>query len=133
MRGWGLPLAGLVSGLWAFVPYFSGPDLNVAQRVEIADHLVPGVVVLAASAAALGLRLRGTTLLVAGMAVALAGFWMMATHLPLVLQARRGEVAWGSAMYHTLPALAVLLVGLVWIVRPEPEAAAAEPPAGTRE
>lgn len=128
MRGRGLPLAGLLAGLWAFVPLYSGPELNVARRVEIADHLIPGVVVLAACAATMALRLRGTKLLVAGMAVALAGFWMTATHLPLVLQARDGGVAWGSAMYHTLPGLAVLLVGLVWIVRPEPEEVATEPP-----
>lgn len=131
MGGRALPLAGLLSGLWALVPLYSGPELNVARRVEIADHLIPGVVVLAACVAAIALRLRATKLLVAGMAVALAGFWMTATHLPLVLQAKDGGVAWGSALYHTLPGVAVLVVGLVWIVRPEPEEAAAGPPVST--
>lgn len=115
-----LPLVGLVVGLWAFLPVYTGPELNVAQRVEIADHLIPGLVVLAACAAAMALRLRATMLLVAGMAVALAGFWMTATHLPLVVQATDGQVPWTSAIYHTLPGLAVLGVGLVWILRPEP-------------
>lgn len=115
-----LPLVGLVVGMWAFLPVYTGPELNVAQRVEIADHLIPGLVVLAACAAAMALRLRATMLLVAGMAVALAGFWMTATHLPLVVQATDGQVPWTSAIYHTLPGLAVLGVGLVWILRPEP-------------
>ncbi len=120
MRLPALPLVGLVAGLWAFLPVYTGPELNVAQRVEIADHLIPGLVVLAACAAALALRLRATMLLLAGMAVALAGFWMTATHLPLVVQATDGQVAWTAAIYHTLPGLAVLGVGLVWILRPEP-------------
>lgn len=115
-----LPLVGLVVGLWAFLPVYTGPELNVAQRVEIADHLIPGLVVLTACAAALALRLQATVLLVAGMAVALAGFWMTATHLPLVVQATDGQVPWTSAFYHTLPGLAVMGVGLVWILRPEP-------------
>ncbi len=134
MRGRGLALAGLVAGLWAFVPYFSGPELNVAPRVEVADHLIPGIVVLTACSATLVLRLRDTMLLIAGMAVALAGFWMTATHLPLVLQAKNGEAAWGAALYHSLPGLAVLAVGVVWIMRPDPQEAEAEPepPAAAR-
>ncbi|MBW3557765.1 MAG: hypothetical protein KY454_12610 [Actinobacteria bacterium] len=126
MRRLALPLAGLVAGLWAFLPVYSGPELDVARRVEIADHVLPGVVVLAACGAAVALRLRDTMLLLAGMAVGLAGFWMTATHLPLVLQAKNGQARWGAAIYHTLPGLAVLVVGLVWILRPEPAEAAPE-------
>lgn len=132
MKGRVLALVGLVAGLWAFVPYFSGPELNVARRVEVADHLIPGMVVLAACSAALALRLRDTMLLVAGMAVALAGFWMTATHLPLILQAKNGEATWDAALYHSLPGLAVLAVGVIWIMRPDPQEVGAEPPAASQ-
>ncbi len=52
--------------------------------------------------------------LVAGLGVLLAGFWMTATHVPLVAQAMRDEVGAGVAAYHTLPGLAVVILGAVW-------------------
>lgn len=56
-------------------------------------------------------------LLLAGMGIVLAGFWMTATHVPLVLQAMDGEVSWGAALYHTAPGLAVMAVGGFWSAR----------------
>jgi hypothetical protein len=52
--------------------------------------------------------------LIAGLGVLLAGFWMTATHIPLVAQTTRDEVAAGAAIYHTLPGLAVAALGAVW-------------------
>lgn len=56
----------------------------------------------------------GTFMLLAGLGILLAGFWMVATHVPLVAQSRRGEVAGGTAAYHTAPGVAVALLGLAW-------------------
>ena len=48
------------------------------------------------------------------MAVLLAGLWMMATHLPLVAEATRGDAPWPATIYHTSAALAVFGLGLLW-------------------
>ena len=129
-RKW-FPYAGLAVGVWALLPKFSGPVLNTSDRVEIADHVVPGIVILAVSAAAVLVARRrsgssGTPLFVIGLVVALAGLWMTATHVPLVAQASRDEVPWDGAVYHSLPGLAVLLLGLAWAAAYWSEAAPAD-------
>lgn len=111
--------AGLLVGAWALLPPYTGPALNTAGRVEFADHVVPGVAVVAISALALAVSRRtdpDRILFAAGLGVILAGFWMTATHLPLVLQATRAQAPWGATVYHSLPGLAVLALGLVWAV-----------------
>lgn len=49
---------GLVSGGWALLPPYTGPALDTSARVEFADHVVPGVAVIAISASALLLANR---------------------------------------------------------------------------
>ena len=135
-----VPWAGVVIGVWALVPPYLGPSpANLETRVEVADHVVPSVVMLAASAAVLvrNRRREDTTAfpLVAGMVVLLAGLWMTATHVPLVNQARRGEagVTYGAALWHTVPGLVVMALGLVWAAAwwsagtPAPAPAAEQP------
>jgi hypothetical protein len=56
----------------------------------------------------------GLPMLLAGLAVLLAGIWMVATHVPLVLQATRDEAPVGAVVYHSLPGVVVALVGSVW-------------------
>jgi hypothetical protein len=51
---------------------------------------------------------------VAGLVVLLAGFWMVATHVPLVAEAMRGEAPWPATLYHSSPAFAVFGFGLLW-------------------
>lgn len=112
-----LPLAGLLLGVWSMLPPFTGPPLNTATRVEVADHVVPGVVLLMASLAALALtrrRSRPALTLMSGLVVLLAGLWMTATHVPLVAQAARGEAPTGATAYHSVPGLVVLALGLCW-------------------
>jgi hypothetical protein len=112
-------VAGVLVALWGMLPPFSGPPLAVARRVEIADHVVPGLVVLAFSCAALVASRAGaspTWLLIAGLVVTLAGVWMTATHVPLVMQARGGDAPWGATIYHTAPSVAVLALGSLWSV-----------------
>jgi hypothetical protein len=114
-----LPYAGMVIGLWAAVtPYvLLGPDLNAAGSREVIDHVVPGALLLVLSTALL-LRSRsaGDNVfpLVAGLGVLLAGFWMTATHLPLVGDARRGAVRDAVAAWHIVPGLVVMVLGAVW-------------------
>ncbi len=50
----------------------------------------------------------------AGLAVPLAGFWMTATHLPLLAQATCDGVGAGAAAYHAMAALGVAILGAVW-------------------
>ena len=111
---------GLVIGVLALLPPYTR-DLDTEMRVEVADHVIPGLVVLAVSVAVL-VRARRNVLesgmlpLVAGFVIMLAGLWMTATHIPLVGQARRGEnqVSYLDAGWHTVPGLVVLVLGLLW-------------------
>lgn len=119
MSGQKLPLVGLLVAVWAVLPPYAGPGLLLDPTVEVIDHVVPGLVVLGVSLAALALRRRavGTPMLAAGLLVTLAGFWMTVTHLPLVAQALRGEAPAVAAGWHTVPGLVVMTLGAVWAVR----------------
>ncbi len=134
--GVGLPVAGLVIAAWAVLPPYSGPTINTSTRVEVADHVVPAILLVAVSVWGF-LRVRGAPappdgsgMLVAGFGVLLAGLWMTATHVPLVAQARRDEVSWAAANYHTLPGLVVLALGAVWVIRHWADAAPTDPATG---
>ncbi len=110
---------GLLVGGWALLPPYSGPPLNTADTVEFVDHVVPGVVVIAIALGSFLLTRgghRGSMLFPAGLGIVLAGFWMTATHLPLVLQATRQQAPWDATVYHSLPGLAVLVLGVAWAV-----------------
>lgn len=110
-----LPWVGLAVAVWALLPPYTGPELNTEQRVEVADHVVPAVLMGALALAALVRGRRGGAFpLVAGLGIALAGLWMTATHVPLVNQARSGQVTYGAAAWHTTPGLVVLALGAVW-------------------
>ena len=121
-----LPGAGLLVGAWAVIPPYMGPKLNVAQRVEIADHVVPGLLVIGLSLVALvvGSRPRASAFMyLAGLGVVLAGLWMTATHAPLVPQVARDQADVVAVLYHSSPGLAVLALGAAWALghRIDPE------------
>ncbi|MDP8932265.1 MAG: hypothetical protein M3O70_27825 [Actinomycetota bacterium] len=109
---------GLAFGVWALLPPYTGPGLAVAARVEFADHVVPGMLVIAIAIATLWLSLRraypASFVFAAGLVVILAGFWMAATHAPLLLQATRGEAPWDATVHHSLPGLVILVLGVFW-------------------
>jgi hypothetical protein len=111
-------LAGLVVALWASLPKYSGPKLNTAPGKEVADHVIPAVLVAVVCLIGLYVVRRsprpGPTLFVCGATVFLAGLWMMATHLPLVAQAMRGDAPWPASIYHSSAAFAVFGLGLLW-------------------
>lgn len=113
-----LPLA-----VWLAATPFVGPtlgfDLNVTLQLEIIDHLVPGVVVAAAATAALALRSRpyaNWAFLIAAGAATLAALFSTSTHVPLLGQAAQGVVPWGTAWFHTLPGMVVMVVALLALV-----------------
>ncbi|MDQ2826137.1 MAG: hypothetical protein M3Y04_04115 [Actinomycetota bacterium] len=113
-----MPFVGLAVAVWASLPKYSGPKLNVTSSKEVVDHVIPAMLVLVASVVGIlaGRRAKGPGALrfLGGMAVLLAGLWMMATHLPLVTQAMRGDAPWPATIYHTSAALAVFGLGLLW-------------------
>ncbi len=113
-----LALAGVIAAGWAVLPPYSGPALATSTRVEVADHVVPGLVLLVVALAVLvtaGSRsLSPVVLLGAGLLVSLAGLWMTFTHLPLVAQAVDAQAPWAATLYHTVPGLAVLALGFIW-------------------
>ena len=116
LRRW-LPPIGLAVGLWALLPKYVTPPLNTSDTAEFADHVIPGILVLGASAACLARRNRqrlSLVPLVAGMLVLLSGFWMLVTHIPLMAQAFGGDAPWAGSIYHTAAALAVFGLGLLW-------------------
>lgn len=112
-----LLVAGLLAGVWTMLPPFVGPALQATTSAELADHPVPGVVVLAVTA--LATRWPATadeTWFVGGLVLTLAGVWQVATHVPLVAQAARGGAPWLATVWHTLPGMVVLGLGVVWVV-----------------
>ncbi len=126
-----MPIVGVAVALWASLPQYSGPKLNVEPAKEVADHIIPAAVVLVAALVGImvGRRSRGPgpVRFMAGLGVLLAGLWMMATHLPLVAEALRGEAPWPATIYHTSAALAVFGLGLLWATVTWSEAGTEEP------
>lgn len=84
-------------GAWSIFPPYVGPvlglELNVAAKVEVVDHVVPGVSIALCAALAALLARRGaeaeygTPALVLGGVCFLGGLWQAATHAPLVFDA----------------------------------------------
>jgi hypothetical protein len=110
--------AGVLGGLLGILPFFVTPELDTSRAAEIADHVVPGVLVVVAAGAVLVAHRRGgvspMAFLMAGVAILLAGIWMASTHVPLLSQAARDEAPWAGALYHSASAAIVLAVGVAW-------------------
>ena len=109
----------------------SGSNLNVAAKVEVVDHVVPGVVVaVCAGLAALLVRRGGAAeasvavLALTGMCF-FAGLWQAATHAPLVFEGGGSESPWGYVLLHSSPGPAILAIAL-WLTLRTPAADAAE-------
>lgn len=112
--------AGVLVGTWALVPRYAGPRLELGPRgnqLEFVDHVMPGTLTIALSVLALLVARRASgsrRLFPLGVGIILAGLWMCATHLPLVLQATRNEAPWLATLHHSAPGLAVLALGVGW-------------------
>lgn len=121
--GAGLPALGVLAGIWAVVPPYVVlfGELAVRSSVEVVDHVLPGaVVVTVALIAHLRLRVKAASpmlLLVCGLVITLAGFWMLSTHIGLISQARQGIAPWAVVIWHGLPGIALTVLGVVWTIR----------------
>jgi len=113
-------------GVWTIVvPYLGrtlGLEVNVARRVELVDHVVPGAVV-AGVGAYLAVRAAhraasGWPMIAGGSACFLAGFWVLATHVPLVADAAAGRAAWGAALWHASTAVPIVALSLWLVLQP---------------
>lgn len=113
-------------GAWTLVvPYVGhaiGLGVNVASRVEIVDHVVPGALVSVIAGGLLLLARRkpavdGWATLLGGGVCFLAGFWVLATHVPLLFDAARGQARWGAALWHASTALPIVLISLWYALR----------------
>jgi len=100
-------------------PYLGRPlgfVVDTRPIVEIVDHVVPGIVVLVV----VGFGFSAPRFPLASALVAvLAGLWMTATHVPLIVQSLGGRVTLSAALWHTIPgvmvfAFAVVAAGLAW-------------------
>jgi len=114
-------------GAWSIFPPYVGPvlglELNVAAKVEVVDHVVPGVSIALCAALAALLARRGaeaeygTPALVLGGVCFLGGLWQAATHAPLVFDAGGSEAPWGAVLLHSTPGPALVVVALWLILR----------------
>jgi len=105
---------------WAMaVPWLAraaGLDLDVPTRLEVLDHVVPGLVALAC-AAVLARATRAThpgdlRRLSACAVAALAGAWITATHVTLIPEALDGVTGWGPALAHLSAGPPIVVVAL---------------------
>jgi hypothetical protein len=125
-RRWAVVLA-LASAWAAVVPYLGralGWRLDVAASVEVVDHVVPGIVVLGAACLLAGVGMRAPAAVgdlrwsVAAGASFLAGFWIAATHAPLLVEAIDGVSPWDAALLHLSAGLPVLAAGAALLALP---------------
>ena len=125
----------LALGAWtAATPYLGRAwelNLNVASKVEVVDHVVPGVVVVAASALWLLHLMRsraGEDSAVPLAAISLCflgGLWVTSTHVPTVAKAGDPLVPWDAALFHSATGPVLLVLSLALLIprlRAGPEA-----------
>ena len=119
-------------GAWTIVvPYLGqalGLEVPVAARVEVVDHAVPGAFVVAAgiflAARARRHALASDRLAVLASGVGfLAGFWVLATHVPLIADAVRSDQPWDAAIWHSISAVPIVVLAAWCVLRsiPDPE------------
>jgi hypothetical protein len=103
----------LVLGCLGTVAPYAGRALGLVVDtraiVEVLDHVVPGALVMAVGGYG---TLRGRLPLPVALLATLAGFWMAATHLPLLAQVGDGRAELGAALFHSLPGIGVLAVAI---------------------
>ena len=115
-----------VLGLWSVaVPFMAtalGMHLDVALRLEIADHVLPGILIAGAVAVLVLTRRAGhVSAWIAPMALGIAflgGLWITATHVPLMLEAADGrpQAPWDASIFHSLwgPPITAIALWLLW-------------------
>jgi len=118
------------TGAWtAIVPYLGkalGLVVNVPSRVEFVDHVVPGAIIVATGlymhrlAGRRALAGERNALFAAGLSF-LAGFWVLATHVPLLQDASEALASWEAAIWHSIAALPIVVLGGWFVLRSIPD------------
>lgn len=91
--------------------------------MEFADHVIPGVLVVALSCVALFAIARGgraadsPSVLAALGGCLLAGVWETSSHAPLAAQAGEAGSPWGAVLLHATPGPAIAALSLVLVLR----------------
>jgi len=122
-------------GAWSALPPYLGPAvglaLDVPAKVEVVDHVLPGVAIALGGAAAALLARRGEEAERSPLSVALTsvcflgGLWQAATHAPLVLDGGGRETPWGAVLLHSTagPLIAAIALWLTLRAVGEPDVA----------
>lgn len=112
-----LAVLAAVAAVSALPPLIAGVD--VAASVEVVDHVVPGLIAVAAALYARALTRRGAGDSMAALAAlgvcAIAGVWETATHVGLVLDAGSADRPVGTVLLHATPAVVLLLLS-AWLL-----------------
>ncbi len=115
-----------LGGLSMLPPYVGPPlglELDVPAKVEVVDHVLPGVVVaLCGGLGALLVRRRprgdaGVGSLVLYSGAFLAGLFQTATHAGLLLEAGDRLTPWGAVLLHSTLAPVITVIALWLTVR----------------
>lgn len=116
-------------GAWTIVvPYLAVPlglEVKVESLVEVVDHVIPGALVAGAGLYLTMLARRRSlagaqTALLAAAVCFLAGFWVLATHVPLLADAGRSKEPWDAALWHASTALPIVVISLWCLLQPSP-------------
>ncbi|MEJ7787331.1 MAG: DUF6529 family protein [Solirubrobacteraceae bacterium] len=122
-----------ILGAWALaVPYVAaaaGLELDLAPKLEVIDHVVPGAVILGASAIVLALRRQDPAAhevpVIGTVAIAmLAALWITTSHIPLLGEAAQGSAPLAASLLHGAAGPPVLLLSL-WLLAGEYRASGA--------
>lgn len=122
----------VIVSAWSILPPYLGPplglELDVSSSVEVVDHVLPGLVAVAASGMALALARDGDTDSFAALgalgACALAGLWETASHATLLLDAGDPERPWDAVLFHAWPGPVILILSVFLLIAPRRSEAA---------
>ncbi len=126
----GLLLLGTLGVVSMLPPYLGPPlglELDVADNVEVVDHIVAGGTVAICSFVAALLLGKGriaaeSPVLMGAVALAVLGaVWQTTSHVPLVLDGGGPLTPWGTVLFHSVPGplVTALALALLWRVLSE--------------
>ena len=118
-----LGMLGAVSILPPYVGPAVGLELEgISGTVEVVDHVIPGLTVIAFSVVSL-LLLRGgrpsdsLPVLFAMAMCMLAGLWETSSHVPLLLEAGEPGAPWGTVLLHSVLGPIILILSIALLAR----------------
>lgn len=104
-----LAVFGICDAIAPYVANALGLTLYTLALNEVVDHVIPGAIVILVAWLTL---LRREHWLAGALLAMVAATWMVATHVPLLVQAARGQVDMATALIHSIPGVLVFLTAL---------------------